>query len=45
MTDFGSSLNNRFLTANGIRDGVEDYRRSVWLIAAYAQRNGGRLLP
>jgi hypothetical protein len=43
--DVGTSMNDRFLMANGIRDGVQDYRRSAWLIVAFARLNGGEIMP
>jgi hypothetical protein len=45
IADFGTSLNNSFLMANGIDHGVEDYRRSVFLLVAWARRNGGDVMP
>jgi len=43
--DFGSALNHRFLMANGVDDGVGDYRRSTWLLVMQARQNGGELFP
>jgi hypothetical protein len=43
--DFGGMLNNHFLMAQGIDHGVEDYRRSVFLIVGWARQHEGALLP
>jgi hypothetical protein len=42
--DLNSALNNRFLMANGIDGGTQDYRRSVWLLVQHARQSGGLLV-
>lgn len=41
----GSVLNDRYLRANRVPGGIDNYSASTLLLVSYARRNGGNLLP
>jgi hypothetical protein len=41
----GSALNDRYLRANRVRGGTDDYARAAWLLVGFARQHDGALLP
>jgi hypothetical protein len=44
-TTVGSAVNDRYLRANRVEGGIENYGHSIRLMIAFARRNAGDVVP